>query len=92
MAEQADRIVPPNTGADISRTPSNSQCSNGRGDGVGYRVAVTRPIESAASDMPSAQGKVKVLHPLDRGIRATDIERNMPSLPNRVNVKNLTKT
>jgi hypothetical protein len=46
---------------------------------------------SADSGVPSAQGKVKVLHPLNKGILSTDIKQNKPSLPNPVNVKSLTK-
>jgi hypothetical protein len=42
--------------------------------------------------MPSAQGKVKVLHRLDTGVILADIAWNKPGLPKRVNVKNLTKT
>jgi hypothetical protein len=42
--------------------------------------------------MPSAQGKVKAVHRLDKGIILADIEWNQPGLPKRVDVKNLTKT
>jgi SpoVK/Ycf46/Vps4 family AAA+-type ATPase len=44
------------------------------------------------TDMPSAQGKVKVLHRLDNGVILADIAWNKSGLPKRVNVKNLTKT
>jgi hypothetical protein len=61
-------------------------------DTVAYSDAFLNRQNRYPSDMPSAQGKVKILHRLDNGIILADIEWNKPGLPKRVNVKNLTKS
>jgi hypothetical protein len=63
---------------------------------VGSFVAYTRGFLNRhghyASNMAVAQGTVKAIHYLDRGIILADIEWNKPALPKRVSVKNLTRT
>ncbi len=62
------------------------------GDTVAYSDSFIKRQNRYPTDMPSAQGKVTVLHRLDGGVILADIEWNQPGLPKRVNVKNLTKT
>lgn len=62
------------------------------GDTVAYSDTFLDRQNLCPSDMPSAQGKVTVLHRLDSGVILADIAWNKPGLPKRVNVKNLTKT
>ena len=62
------------------------------GDTVAYSDTFIKRQNRYPTDMPSAQGKVKVLHRLDTGVILADIAWNKPGLPKRVNVKNLTKT
>jgi len=61
------------------------------GDTVAYSDTFIKRQNRYPTDMPSAQGKVKVLHRLDTGVILADIAWNKPGLPKRVNVKNLTK-
>ena len=62
------------------------------GDTVAYSDTFIKRQNRYPTDMPSAQGKVKVLHRLDNGVILADIAWNKSGLPKRVNVKNLTKT
>jgi len=59
------------------------------GDTVAYSDSFLDRPNRYPSDMPSAQGKVRLLHRLDNGIVMADIEWDKPGLPKRVNVKNL---
>ena len=61
------------------------------GDSVDYSDSFLNRQNQYPSNMPSAQGKVKALHYLDKGIVLADIEWNKPGLPKRVNAKNLTR-
>ena len=61
------------------------------GDSVAYSASFLNRQNQYPSNMQSAQGKVKALHYLDKGIVLADIEWNKPGLPKRVNAKNLTR-
>ncbi len=58
------------------------------GDNVAYTESFLDRNSPFNSNMPSALGKVKALHLLDR-ITLADIEWNHAGLPKRVNVKYL---
>ena len=60
------------------------------GDSVAYTDTFLDRNSRYPSDILSAQGMVKALHYLDRGLILADIEWDKPGLPKRVNVKNLT--
>jgi hypothetical protein len=62
------------------------------GDTVAYTEAFLDRQNHHPSDMPAAQGQVKALHYLDKGVILADIEWNKSGLPKRVNIKNLTRT
>lgn len=62
------------------------------GDTVAYTEAFLDRQNHHPSDMPAAQGQVKALHFLDKGVILADIEWNKAGLPKRVNIKNLTRT
>ena len=61
------------------------------GDTVAYSDSFIKRQNRYPTDMPSAQGKVRVLHRLDNGVILADIEWDVHGLPKRVNIKNLTK-
>ena len=61
------------------------------GDTVAYSQNFIARQHRYPDNMPSARGKVNVLHRLDTGIIMADIEWNEPGLPKRVNTKNLVK-
>jgi hypothetical protein len=60
------------------------------GDSVAYTDSFLDRNSRYPSDMPTALGKVRALHYLDRGLILADIEWDRPGLPKRVNAKNLT--
>jgi hypothetical protein len=59
------------------------------GDTVAYSQSFLHRQNLTPDSMPIAQGKVKLLHRLGKGIVLVDIEWDKPGLPKRVNVKNL---
>jgi hypothetical protein len=61
------------------------------GDTVAYNDSFLARQNRCPSDLPSARGKVNVLHRLDSGVILADIEWNSRGLPKRVNIKNLAK-
>jgi hypothetical protein len=61
------------------------------GDTVAYSDSFLNHHNRYPGETPSAKGKVKTLHYLDKGIVMADIEWNKPGLPKRVNAKNLTR-
>lgn len=60
------------------------------GDTVAYTAAFLDHHSRYHNDMLSALGKVIALHHLESGMILADIGWNKPSLPKRVNIKNLT--
>ena len=61
------------------------------GDTVAYNQSFLDRNSRYPNDLPSAQGKVKALHKLEKGIIMADIDWNKPGLPKRVNLKNLSR-
>ena len=57
------------------------------GDTVAYSDIFIRRQNRYPTDMASAQGKVKALHRLDKGVVLADIKWDKPGLPKRVNIR-----
>ena len=72
---------------------NQSKIANGIqvGDTVAYSQSFIDRQHRYPDKMPSARGKVNVLHSLDKGIIMADITWNEPGLPKRVNIKNIVK-
>ena len=62
------------------------------GDTVAFHPAYLDRHSRHYANMASALGKVIALHRLRTGVILADIDWNKPSLPKRVNIKNLSTT
>lgn len=61
------------------------------GDTVAYSAAFLRSIGCYSGDMPQARGQVTALVPVGKDVLLAEITWDLPDLPARVNVKNLTR-
>ncbi len=61
------------------------------GDKVAYSRRFLQSISCYTGDMPQARGKVTGLKTLSEDVVLAEIDWNLPDLPARVNVKNLSR-
>lgn len=61
------------------------------GDRVAYSKQWLQSTGQLTGDVPSARGKVTGLVPLGSSLVLAEIEWDLPDLPTRVNVKNLSR-
>ena len=61
------------------------------GDKVAYSRRFLRSISCFTGDMPQARGKVTGLKTLSEDVVLAEVEWDLPDLPGRVNVKNLSR-